>query len=45
MRVEGRGYMVNTADYEPVYIRASYDRINHFMSGRPRHNEMEKSVK
>ncbi|MEP9846557.1 helix-turn-helix domain-containing protein [Klebsiella sp. GG_Kp175] len=45
MRVEGRGYMVNAADYEPIYIRASYERFNHFFLGRSTNTEFIKSVK
>ena len=45
MRVEGRGYMVNTAGYEPVYIRASYDRISRFIFTRQQTTDMVKSAK
>lgn len=40
MRVEGRGYMLNTAGYEPVYIRASYERINRFLFTRQQTTDM-----
>lgn len=45
IRVEGRGYMVNTASYEPVYIRASYDRLSRFIFAPQKANDMIKSVK
>lgn len=45
MRVEGRGYMVNTAAYDPVYIRASYDRLSRFFMNRLSGIEIAKSVK
>ncbi|EMO6445573.1 winged helix-turn-helix domain-containing protein [Raoultella planticola] len=45
MRVEGQGYMVNAAGYEPVYIRASYDRFNRFFMKRSTNTEFAKSVK
>ncbi|WP_368541500.1 transcriptional regulator [Enterobacter soli] len=45
MRVEGRGYMVNTTGYEPVYIRASYDRLSRFIFTRQQTTDMVKSVK
>lgn len=45
MRVEGRGYMVNTAGYEPVYIRAAYDVLNRFFITRQYSSELDKLVK
>ncbi|VAL41749.1 transcriptional Regulator CadC [Enterobacter kobei] len=45
IRVEGRGYMVNTGGYEPVYIRASYDRLNRFFMARTQNTEVVKSFK
>lgn len=45
MRVEGRGYMVNTSGYEPVYIRAAYDRLNRFILTRQNPTRMIKSAK
>lgn len=45
MRVEGRGYMVNCAGYEPVYIRASYDHFNRFIFKRQHTSNGIKSVK
>lgn len=45
MRIEGRGYMINTAGYEPVYIRAAYDWLNRFFIQTPMISEHTKSVK
>lgn len=45
MRVEGRGYMLNTAGYEPVYIRASYERFSRFLISRQQTTGMVKRVK
>ncbi|WP_439024243.1 winged helix-turn-helix domain-containing protein [Klebsiella pneumoniae] len=45
MRVEGRGYMLNTAGYEPVYIRASYERFNRFLISSQHTTGMVKKVK
>lgn len=45
MRVEGRGYMLNTAGYEPVYIRASYERFSRFLISRQQTAGMIKKVK
>lgn len=45
MRVEGRGYVINTAGYDPIYIRASYDRLNRFFIPRSVNPVIAKSAK
>ncbi len=37
--------MLNTAGYEPVYIRASYERFNRFLISRQQTTGMVKRVK
>ncbi|HHT7392512.1 winged helix-turn-helix domain-containing protein [Klebsiella oxytoca] len=45
MRIEGRGYMVNSSFYEPIYIRTSYEQLNRFFITKPVKSELTKSVK
>ncbi|MEZ6877563.1 transcriptional regulator [Enterobacter sp. KBR-315C3_2022] len=45
LRVEGRGYIVNAASYEPVYIRASYDRLSRFVLARQQNTDTVKRLK